>query len=195
MGPCVWLSMVAEAKRSSVPGVLIVTSMEALQDRLGFIQDELPFTLDEFLETTGRLKQTSRRRVGRVLHVTLTHYPTWQQDWKRDSDRDRQNRRRNQQTDRDTERDSPVTQGVTEKRLSSSSSSISKEDLDLDLNLGQNGARTNSPPNGRSNASDLRRNRRMAIRATKPRSKTSSPRAPHPRGRGTTRASDGDRAA
>jgi hypothetical protein len=150
-GPCVWLSMVAEAKRSSVPGVLIVTSMEALQDRLGLIDYELPFTLDEFLQTTGRLKQTSRSRVGRLLHVTLTHYGEWQKDWQRDADRDRQTRRRSQQNDRDTSVTDTVTPPVTQTGQSTRSSSIAKEDLDLGVSKGQNGASVNgTSPSGKA---------------------------------------------
>jgi hypothetical protein len=105
----VWLSLVAEAKRSSIPGTIRYTSSEALQETLGFITYELPFTLDEFLDFTGQLKQTAKRREGRLKDVTLTHYQTWQGDWKRDSDRQRQNRWRTQENQRDTQRDTQAT--------------------------------------------------------------------------------------
>jgi hypothetical protein len=115
-GPCVFLSLVAEAKRSSIPGRVVVTSMESLQERLGLLQYDLPFTLDEFLALTGRLKQTSRTPVGRLTHVVLTHYGQWQRDWKREDDRDRKNPR----NPPDSTPEDDATETLTSSRSSSS---------------------------------------------------------------------------
>lgn len=100
-GPLVWLALVAEAKRAHEGGSITVASEPHFWQLLGFYGDEhrLPdFTMDDFLRLTGRLKQTSKTRVGRLLHVTLTHFSEWQKEWVQDEDRARKNPRKPRKT-------------------------------------------------------------------------------------------------
>lgn len=93
-GPCVWLALIAEAKRAHLKGTVIVTGEPQFWQLLGLYGDEHripPFTMNEFLTLTGRLKQTSRTPVGRLLHITLTRFGEWQKDAAKEDDRDRKN--------------------------------------------------------------------------------------------------------
>lgn len=123
--PLVFLSLVARCKDSGVPGTFIYPSEAVAWEKLGFEGHDPGFTLDELLDVTGKLKQTSRTRVGRLMHVKLSHYERWQKDSKTYEARVRKSRSR-AQSKRDTDvtgagqaRDTSVTKSV------SSSSSIS----------------------------------------------------------------------
>jgi hypothetical protein len=83
-----FLALIAEAKRGRIPGTLVVTSEPDFWKQLGLYGDELGFDMDAFLRLTGRLKQTSRRRVGRLLHVVLTNHGRWQKDARRQNERE-----------------------------------------------------------------------------------------------------------
>lgn len=82
-GPLVFLALILKAKDGAVPGVFTYTSEAAAWEKLGLEGVEVGFTLDEFLKVTGRLKQTSRTPVGRLMNVQLTRYADWQKDAKR----------------------------------------------------------------------------------------------------------------
>ncbi len=93
-GVLAFLSLCTEAKRSRIPGVVIVASEPDFWKQLGLYGEPLDFTMDEFLKATGRIKQTSRRRVGRLSHVVLTNYGRWQNDYRRENERERKSRKR-----------------------------------------------------------------------------------------------------
>jgi hypothetical protein len=95
-GPLAWLSLVAEAKRSRIPGTVIVTSEPDFWLQLGLAGHDLGFTMNDFLTLTGRLKHTSRTPVGRLTHITLTRYEDWQKDQRRFAERIKKRRTRAQ---------------------------------------------------------------------------------------------------
>lgn len=101
-GPLVWLALIAEAKRSRIPGTLTVTGGADFWAQLGFQGRDLGFTMDAFLAFTGRYKLTSRTSLGRLQNVLITSFKQWQNDWKRESERTRKSRYRAQR-DGDTE--------------------------------------------------------------------------------------------
>lgn len=104
-GPVVWLSLEAEAKRSHLKGTLVVPSEVAFWQALGLYGHEHrmpPFTMTEFLKVTGRMKETRREKVGRLIHIIISRYADRQLDWEREDARHRQDRQRQkgQQTSR-----------------------------------------------------------------------------------------------
>jgi hypothetical protein len=82
-GPLVFIALILKAKDGIVPGTFTYASESAAWEKLGLENVPLGFTLDEFLKVTGRLKQTSRTPVGRLMNVKLTRYGDWQKDAKR----------------------------------------------------------------------------------------------------------------
>lgn len=82
-GPLVFLALILRAKDGSPPGTFTYPTEALGWDRLGLPDLDVGFTLDEFFTATGRIKQTSRRRNGRVWNVYLTRYADWQKDAKR----------------------------------------------------------------------------------------------------------------
>lgn len=129
-GPCVWLALIAEAKKGSIPGRVIVTSMEALQERLGLLGYDLGFDLDAFFRATGRLKQTSRTPVGRLTHIVLTRYGDWQRDWKRAEDRERKNTSKQGDSTSEQTAENVATENGESSRSSSTTRSSSSPQRD-----------------------------------------------------------------
>ena len=76
-GLLVWVCLIAAAKRSSVPGQFIHLSDVETWGQFGIAGDPPKVTFEDVLRVTGRMKQTARRRHGRMLYVTLTHYGDW----------------------------------------------------------------------------------------------------------------------
>lgn len=107
-GPLVFLSMIARAKDGIEPGVFAYQSEAVAWEKLGFDGHDIPFTLDEFLRLTGRMKQTAKTRVGRTMNVKISRYGDWQKDAERYEAAIRNARKRGQ-----TPRNSTVTQGGT----------------------------------------------------------------------------------
>ena len=73
----VWISLWTAAKRARVQGTVVLGSTELeAWSVLGLeaVSDTFEFTLDEFLRATGQLKQTRKRRRGRIIYVELTRY-------------------------------------------------------------------------------------------------------------------------
>lgn len=120
-GALAFLSLIAAAKRSSIPGHVVIASEGEFWQQLGLYGHDLPFTMDQLLRRLGELKQTKKTRFGQLTDIKLTRFSEWQQEWRREDDAARQNARRNQQTTRDNSRDTSRTQNVT--------------DLDLDFDL------------------------------------------------------------
>ena len=85
-GLLVWVCLIAAAKRGGVQGQYIHVSDQETWTNFGLQADPPEFTFESFLTVTGRLKQTSRTRHGRLLYVTLTRWPEWNKEWKRDQD-------------------------------------------------------------------------------------------------------------
>lgn len=79
-GPLVFLSLILRAKDGIEPGVFVYRSEAVGWEKLGFDPEAMPFTLDTFFTTTGRLRQTSRKRLGDIWNVKLSHYGEWQQE-------------------------------------------------------------------------------------------------------------------
>lgn len=135
-GPLAYLSLCARAKDSTIPGTFIYSSDAVAWEKLGLDPIDVGFTLDEFFTVTGRIKQTSRTRVGRQIHVKLTQYERWQKDSKRYESAVRKSRSRREKT-----RDNDVT--------GAGHTSDSRRDLDLDLDLPPNpplnGSETDQP--------------------------------------------------
>jgi hypothetical protein len=85
-GLAVWVCLLAAGKRSPVEGRVSFTSESEAWQILGILEpDRLGFTLEEFLDTLGRLKQTRRTpkktdgtRRGRVTNVEITRWGRWQ---------------------------------------------------------------------------------------------------------------------
>lgn len=82
-GPLTFLALLARAKDGHTPGTFSYASDAIGWEKLGLEPDDVGFTLDEFFHATGRLKQTSRRRHGRVWNVSITRYERWQQESER----------------------------------------------------------------------------------------------------------------
>lgn len=82
-GPLVFVALILKAKDGATPGTFTYTSEASAWEKLGLEDADVGFTLDEFLKVTGRLKQTSRTPVGRLMNVKLTHYGDWQKDSRR----------------------------------------------------------------------------------------------------------------
>jgi hypothetical protein len=108
-GIAVWSCFLAAAKRSPLEGTISFTTEEEAWSQLGLEPPQ--FTLDEFLKVTGAMKETRRRRRGRITDVTLTRWEELQQTLKRQLARERKARSRAENardkgvTDRDPDRD------------------------------------------------------------------------------------------
>lgn len=143
-GPLTFLALVARAKDGSTPGVFTYASEAIAWEKLGLDPNDVGFTLDQFLDATGRLKQTSRTRVGRLTNVKLTRYELWQKDSERYEGAVRKSRSRQQNT-----RDMAVTPLGTrpgqERYLGSRTSSTPKPPLNGTQNCPECGV-TIKPP-------------------------------------------------
>lgn len=130
-GPLVFLSLIARAKDGIEPGVFSYSSDAVAWDKLGFDATDVPFTLEAFLKLTGRMKQTSKTRVGRTMNVKITRYGDWQKDAKRYEEAVRKSSKRGHST-ADTDR----TQGGTRsgRRGGPSSTSITTPLPPISLN-------------------------------------------------------------
>lgn len=94
-GLLAWVGMIAAAKRSPVQGTVEFVSDEDAWYQFGVLEPEPPaFTVDQLLDVLGRLKQTRRRRSGRVQYVTLTRFEDWNQDVDRELAAERMSRKR-----------------------------------------------------------------------------------------------------
>lgn len=82
-GPLVFIALILRAKDGSPPGTFSYPNDPIGWDRLGLPDIDAGFTLDEFFALTGRMKQTSRRRHGRVWDVSITRYAEWQKESRR----------------------------------------------------------------------------------------------------------------
>lgn len=97
-GALVFLALILRAKDGVDPGTFVYSSDAVAWEKLGFDSRTFNFTLDEFFKVTGRLKQTSRTRVGHRWNVKLTHYEAWQKDSRRYEERAKKSRIRRQST-------------------------------------------------------------------------------------------------
>lgn len=93
-GPLAFLSLIAEAKRSNMGGTCTFTSEADFWDRLGLAGRDVGFSMDDLLTLLGRVKQTRRTCVGRVMNVKLTRYEQWQNDARRYDERERKSSKR-----------------------------------------------------------------------------------------------------
>jgi hypothetical protein len=82
-GQLVFLALILRAKDGSPAGTFSYSSEAVGWEKLGFGNEAMPFTLDEFFTVLGQLKQASRRRRGLVTDASLTRYGDWQQDSRR----------------------------------------------------------------------------------------------------------------
>lgn len=82
-GPLVFLALILKAKDGAVPGTFTYASEASAWEKLGLEDCQPEFTFERFLSITGRLKQTSRTPVGRLINVKLTNYGQWQKDARR----------------------------------------------------------------------------------------------------------------
>lgn len=101
LGPCapmVFIALILKAKDGAVPGTFTYASEAAAWEKLGLEHIDVGFTLDEFLKVTGRLKQTSRTPVGRLMNVKLTRYGDWQKDARRYEEATKKSRTRDKST-------------------------------------------------------------------------------------------------
>lgn len=83
VAPYVFITLILRAKDGIEPGTFVYRSEAVGWEKLGFDPEAMPFTLDEFFTVTGRLRQTSRKRLGDIWNVKLTQYGEWQKDSKR----------------------------------------------------------------------------------------------------------------
>lgn len=97
-GPLTFLYLILAAKDGSPPGSFSYPNEAIGWQKLGLDGRDMPFTLDEFFTTLGRLKQSSRRRNGRVLHAYLTRYGDWQKDARRYEEATRKASKREEST-------------------------------------------------------------------------------------------------
>lgn len=86
-GVALFAGFLSACKRNSVQGQFAYGSDADGLAQMGYPGAELvdgtgsAFTLDDYWTLTGRLKQTSRRRRGRVTYVTSTNWAKWQQNY------------------------------------------------------------------------------------------------------------------
>lgn len=94
-GLLTWVCFLAACKRSINQGEFQYGSEEEGWRMLGLDYPITPnFTLQEFFTCTGHLKQTKRRRIGRLTHVTCTQWKDWNVSFKRQFDREEKSRKR-----------------------------------------------------------------------------------------------------
>ncbi len=102
-GPLVFIYLILAAKDGSPPGSFSYPNDAVGWQKLGLDGREIPFTLDEFFGALGRMKQSSRRRNGRVWNAYLTRYGEWQKESRRYEEAVRKSSKR-RETAADTER-------------------------------------------------------------------------------------------
>lgn len=82
-GQLVFLALILRAKDGSPAGTFSYSTEAVGWEKLGFGNETMPFTLDEFFTVLGQLKQSSRRRHGLVWDVSITRYGDWQKESRR----------------------------------------------------------------------------------------------------------------
>lgn len=99
-GLLVWMLYLAACKANPIQGEFSYTSEADGWTKLGIYDDEdhPDFTLDAFFTATGRMKKTSRRRVGRIVNVVCTPWADWSDTLRRDADASKKARKRAQNT-------------------------------------------------------------------------------------------------
>lgn len=122
-GPLAFICLILAAKDGAEPGTFTYKSEGDAWEKLGLDQADLGFTLDRFLTVTGRLKQTSRTPVGRLVNVKITRYGDWQKESRRYEEATKKARTRAQSTG-DTNGDKRGTRKGHKGGPSSSSISI-----------------------------------------------------------------------
>jgi len=125
-GPLVFLLLLLRSKDGVVPGIFTYTSEANAWEKLGLENATLDFTFDAFLKLTGRLKQTSRTPVGRLMNVKLTRYGDWQKDAQRYEEATKKSRIRRKSTG-DTRGTPPGTGAGHSGGPSSSTTSIGQD--------------------------------------------------------------------
>lgn len=76
-GLLVWVCLIAAAKRSPDQGTYLHITDAETWATFGIASCPPSFTFEDFLLTTGKLRQTSKRRSGRILYVSLTRWDEW----------------------------------------------------------------------------------------------------------------------
>lgn len=74
-GLAVWVALLTAAKRAHVQGTFSYRSEEGAWQELGIV--EPGFSLADFFKVTGHMKQTRRRRRGRITDVQITAWEEW----------------------------------------------------------------------------------------------------------------------
>jgi hypothetical protein len=83
-GLLTWVAFLAACKRSTPEGTFRYGAEADGWRQLGLDHPEPPgFTLDAFFTYTGQLKQTRRRRTGRLCDVKVTRWGEWNKPWRR----------------------------------------------------------------------------------------------------------------
>lgn len=129
-GLLVWLSLIQLAKRSPREGVVTFVSDDDLFMQLGLpgllLVDErgVEWDLESLWRRLGQLKQTRRRRLGRVLEITLTNWAVWQDMTRRGIKAEQKARSRDRNRGDNTE---PI-----EGTYGDDTTPITPPDLDLD---------------------------------------------------------------
>jgi hypothetical protein len=100
-GLLVWVCLIAAAKRSPEQGTVELPEGNEWHV-LGLQNDPPDFPLTDLLNELGKMKQTSRRAVGRTLYVTLTHFEEWNKKPRNDAEAKRSRRKRATNTADDT---------------------------------------------------------------------------------------------
>lgn len=101
-GLLAWALYLAACKREPIQGRFTYVSDAEAWGKLGM---DAPggFTLDDFFRLTGRLKNTSRTRSGRVSNVLCTKWGLWNNAWDRQREAEKKARIRAQRTGDSTE--------------------------------------------------------------------------------------------
>jgi hypothetical protein len=111
-GLCTWMLFLAACKRNSVvQGEVAFTSDAEGWALLG--AQATAFTLREFFDYTGRQKMTSRRRSGRIQHVSCTSWKRWNDEFRKQEQAEKKSRKR-AVSNVDTKVDSVLPLGGTE---------------------------------------------------------------------------------
>jgi hypothetical protein len=101
-GLLVWVCYLAACKRNWVQGRLTYTSEPEGWTKLGLHREDFGFTLAEFFQVTGQLKQTKVTRVAQVTDIVCTRWGDWNKEAKREIDAERNRSKRTQNTVDDT---------------------------------------------------------------------------------------------
>lgn len=141
-GIAVWSALVAAAKRNHVEGTFTFATEEEAWHNLGLTPTV--FTLEDFFRMTGRLKQTSKRRRGRVTDITLTRWEELQKTVTRSLEAERKARSRQRNA-----RDIGVTDSDIDIDTDIDSDAPTRKQLDYLADLGYEGR----PPASKREAS------------------------------------------